>query len=120
MDSLGNVTTESHGNGLTTMRSYNPTNGLVSNINTNSGIQNIDYTFNALGNLTGRNDTVNGVNETFQYDTLNRLTAVTGPANKSYAYDALGNITNKSDGGGAGGGGGAGARPAGPRAGAAV
>jgi len=116
MDSLGNVTTESLGNGLTTMRSYNPTNGLVSNINTNSGIQNIDYTFNALGNLTGRNDTVNGVNETFQYDTLNRLTAVTGPANKSYAYDALGNITNKSDFGDTYIYGEASAQPAGPHA----
>src|SRR3569623_959008 len=120
MDSLGNVTTESLGNGLTTARSYGPTNGLVSNINTNNGIQNINYNFDALGSLTGRNDTVNSVNETFQYDTLNRLTAVTGPANKSYAYDALGNITNKSDFGDTYIYGETSAQPAGPHAGTTV
>jgi len=68
-------------------------------------IQNLAYQFDTLGNLLSRTDSIQAIQETFQYDTLNRVTASTvrptgsgsGGTTVSVAYDALGNITSKSD-----------------------
>ncbi len=62
-----------------------------------ANIQNLSYTFDAIGNLLTRNDTIDSLNETFTYDPVNRLTQATGAVTKSYQYNAIGNITTKSD-----------------------
>ena len=58
------------------------------------------------GRVTGRYDSVTGINESFNYDVLDRLTqSVTTNANapgqaaitKTMSYDAVGNILTKSD-----------------------
>jgi RHS repeat-associated protein len=61
-------------------------------------VQNQTYGFDELGNVTARGwwDGTAQRSETFGYDTLNRLTTVTGPANKTYAYATNGNITSKT------------------------
>ena len=63
------------------------------------------YSYDDLGNLTDRHDTVNDVHDQYYYDNLNRLTS--NDAFRNYAggaiaqqvlsYDALGNINTKSD-----------------------
>lgn len=56
------------------------------------------YACDNLGNLTQRIDQTQSVTENFAYDSLNRLTMVSGTvATRSFAYDALGNMTAKSD-----------------------
>lgn len=55
------------------------------------------YGYDALGNVTSRQDTTTGLSETYAYDSLNRLTSVSGSSPKLYEYDFLGNIVNKSD-----------------------
>jgi hypothetical protein len=67
-----------------------------------TGVQNLDYEWSVIGNLTRRTDhnqTVNGqiVSETFEYDHLNRVhhATVAGQARKSFDYDPLGNILAK-------------------------
>src|SRR5207244_1472015 len=61
------------------------------------------YTYDPIGNITDRVDSVNGVTEHFAYDNLNRLTMAsgTGPSGplttRSFDYDALGNMIYKSD-----------------------
>ena len=57
----------------------------------------------AAGRITGYSHTGNGatgLDQTFAYDNLNRLTAATqGASSTSYSYDATGNRTQKSVGG---------------------
>ena len=66
-------------------------------------LQDLDYTFDVLGNLTQREDKFQDLVEDFQYDNLNRVVDVdtklsgTTFSNVTMTYDVLGNITNKSD-----------------------
>jgi YD repeat-containing protein len=53
----------------------------------------VKYTWDAGGNLSYREDVLASQTETFTYDFLDRLTAVSGPYSRSYAYDEIGNIT---------------------------
>lgn len=61
--------------------------------------QNLNYVFDAVGNLTSRNDANAGLTESFGCDNLYRLTSasVNGGTPITVAYAANGNITNKSD-----------------------
>ena len=65
-------------------------------------IQNLEYQYDGVNNLTDRTDHILGSTETFNYDDLHRLTHYNRSAageTKTVAvtYDALGNITSKSD-----------------------
>ncbi len=91
------------GNGLTTVREYDPARqwirGIRTGLNNGTEVQNLSFSFDPLGNLTVRTDDSRGLAETFGYDNLNRLTTaeVRNGTFKSYSYDAIGNITFKSD-----------------------
>jgi RHS repeat-associated protein len=69
-------------------------------------IQNMDYTYDAVGNITNITDnsaTGAGKDVVFGYDDLYRLTsasttaASSTPFSRTYTYNSIGNITNKSD-----------------------
>ena len=74
-------------------------------------IQDEQYFYDPIGNLTGRVDHAVDLDETFSYDALNRLTdstlsgagaelyAFADLETTTYAYDALGNLTERSDAG---------------------
>ena len=100
-DAEGHVLNETLGNGLTTTRTYTDTpTGRVIAIATNgvSAVQNQSFTFDFVGNLKARTDSVAGLNESFGYDPLNRLTSASkGAVTTTVAYDSIGNISNKSD-----------------------
>jgi RHS repeat-associated protein len=113
-NSRGQVTEEQLGNGLVTKTSYNALNGLLSTLatgtSTANNIQSLSYTFDSLGNLRSREskrETSLGVieetlNESFNYDSLNRLTDATttglssGTRVVSYTYDDLGNLKTRT------------------------
>jgi len=105
LDAHGRVSYEQFGNGVEGRRNYNHETGDLDGIRTTGpqgGVQNLDYVFDAIGNLKSRADNVMGFSESFTYDNLNRLTAVAGPSSKTIQYDGLGsgsigNITYKSD-----------------------
>ena len=105
VDSRGNVTRFRLGNGVETTRSYGATTGYLLGIASLKGldtIQDLDYSYDALGNLTGRTDTRLNQSETFLYDTLNRVTQVSTTVaatttTVTVAYGATGNIASKSD-----------------------
>jgi len=101
----GEVTWEALGNGLSTLRGFEPSTGRLKSISTggNNNIQDLQYGFDSLGNLEYRTDNnqilvSTGVTEAFYYDDLNRLETVTrnGGAYQSIGYDSLGNIINKT------------------------
>ena len=74
--------------------------------NDQTHVQSLHYTYDAVGNVTGILDDVNGSEQsTFTYDPLNRLTmastTVTGsqtPYIRTYTYDPLGNLKSSDQG----------------------
>ena len=59
-----------------------------------AALQHVRYVWDAGGNLTQRADLVSDETETFGYDSLDRLTSVSGAYSHSYSYDEIGNITS--------------------------
>ena len=103
----GNLTGETHGNGLIAKRTYDALMGRLTKLQAGTGaapssVQNHAYHYDSLGRLDQRQDLVVGSNENFGYDNLNRLAtanitaAGTGTQSNTVAYNAIGNITSKS------------------------
>lgn len=109
-DASGRLSSVRTGNGLLTTRDYDPSTGHLNSILTGLDygglIRHLEYQYDALDNVLARQDLVQKVTESFQYDELNRLTqsrldgtlyGVPYKESTEYRYDALGNITYKSD-----------------------
>ncbi|MDE0373594.1 MAG: FG-GAP-like repeat-containing protein, partial [Rhodospirillales bacterium] len=101
-NAAGQLTGESFGNSVDTARTFDANTGFLTGIEsgytTATDRQDEAYAWDALGNLTRRQDQRQNLTETFTYDSLNRLTrSAVGSTAKTYAYDALGNLTRKSD-----------------------
>jgi RHS repeat-associated protein len=112
VDARGQSLREHKHNGvIRTQRGYDVESGRLQSIYsssiTNAVLQDLTYSFDALGNLIQRSDLRAGRQERFQYDQLNRLLqgAVHDLGNGSaklddsirLSYDALGNICSKND-----------------------
>jgi RHS repeat-associated protein len=104
-NSLGMLTEINLHNGVTTTYEYwgiDETGGYYGrlwNINTNDGstdLIDIEYTWDAAGNLLTREDVIAEETETFTYDFLDRLLSVSGPYTESFTYDEIGNITSRN------------------------
>jgi RHS repeat-associated protein len=103
-DNWGNTTDETLGNGLRTTRSFDPVNSLANYIHTgpNGGsatsTQNLNYTWDRVGDLLSRNDANQSLTEVLTYDNLHRLTnsALNGTTNMHVDYNAWGNIYQKT------------------------
>lgn len=103
-DAAGHITGEVFGNGVARARGYDAANGLLLGVNSgtsNSTLQSEVYKWDSTGKLRARNDEVTGLNETFDYDPLDRLTRVrtTAPNVNDVAeasYDAIGNPQSRS------------------------
>ncbi len=95
------------GNGVVTSQGFDPTTGRLTSIHAvtpaEAEVENLGFTYDALGELTERQDLDQGLAESLVYDQLDRLTqsTITGspasPPVKSFAYDILGNITAKPE-----------------------
>jgi RHS repeat-associated protein len=101
MNAAGQVTEDLFGNGLTTTRTYDALSRMQAIQSSNAGgsVHHLNYTFDAIGNVTQRVDNVQAITENLAYDRLNRLLSSSGPglATRSFNYDAVGNMTYKSD-----------------------
>ncbi len=90
-------------NGTVSTRTYSPQRGWLTGISTTKGattIQNLAYTRNAKGMITGVTSPFVGEGWTYAFDELDRLTTATNTSNSAYnqtlAYSAIGNITSNS------------------------
>jgi len=103
---LGAVTQINLGNGLKTVYGYwgidhdTTSYGRLWEIKTlpqagGTALQDTQYTWDAGGNLTQRYDLVASTTENFTYDSLDRLTGVSGAYSESYIYNTIGNIISK-------------------------
>jgi RHS repeat-associated protein len=92
------------GNQVQTRRMFDAATGFLESVTSQStasgaAIQDLTYRFDEVGNLLERADPLHGLDETFSYDSLNRLTRsqVGSQLAVSLAYDDTGNILFKSD-----------------------
>jgi RHS repeat-associated protein len=103
---LGAITEISLGNGVKTTYGYYGTGGTydttggyysrlweIRSAKDSTTLQDIKHTWDAIGNLTQRQDLVSSETENFTYDFLDRLTWVSGAYTQSYTYNTIGNIT---------------------------
>ena len=107
LDAEQHITQETAGNGVVTSQGFSVTTGRLLTIeaalngNSNNAVQNLSFTYDPLGNLTGRTDVNENFSESFVYDQLNRLTQASINTNvyltKTLTYDAVGDILTKSD-----------------------
>jgi RHS repeat-associated protein len=111
MDPSGNLTDEQLGNGVRVKSAYDPTTGLLSTRKSGTdgpatNRQNLEYLWDANGNLTRRTDNRQLVGsaslyEQFNYDEIDRLSSTSSNASGYTALtltvDKIGNILTKSD-----------------------
>lgn len=101
MDVRGNITAYKLGSGLSVQQTYHPLSGrlhiLSATDSMGNTVQDLEYQWDAVGNLSSRVDHHQHLNESFDYDGLNRLTdyGFTGDR-QEVKYDGLGNITFKT------------------------
>ncbi len=91
-NSLGNPLNRTYFNSKITQFDYNSNNLRLRQIKTDT-IQQLNYTYDNVGNILSINDSVNNRTYTMSYDRLDRLTNVTiGGFSWIYHYDAIGRI----------------------------
>jgi len=101
----GQLERERFGNGLDTVRGYEPLTGRPTSIETVgpvAAVQQLGYGWHPYGELEHRTDALHGQSEVFEHDDLRRLTrssitrgVKTGVVDVS--YDTVGNILGKTD-----------------------
>jgi YD repeat-containing protein len=93
----GGLTSYIAGNGLSTTIAYDPARYWITSVH--SGALQLEYdTHDNVGNVTSIRDARGGMNQTFAYDALDRLTLVNGPYSSQFAYDVHGNRRDPSSG----------------------
>ena len=111
VDSSGRISAEVYGNGIVNDYAYNQGTGQLQSIHSSllvvEALRHLEYQYDEYNNVTLRDDLVNDIRETYDYDRLDRLTATDVVSSlyqapefnrtQSQSYNALGNITHKSD-----------------------
>ena len=98
------ITQETLLNGVVSNRAFDAVTGWVKTIQSGvgggTGVQNLEYAWDKLGNLSSRIDkNQSNLTEAFFYDNLYRLdySQRNGVTNQDLSYDALGNVMSKLD-----------------------
>ena len=96
INAYGQLTDAMLGNGTTTHRAYKEDMHYLDSIVTSNNLQNLSYGYDNFGNLASRKDNLRNLEETFQYDKMNRLTDIyLGNTHSQIMYDPLGRMTSK-------------------------
>lgn len=92
-DAAGNVLTSKDPNGVTTTKTYTPTNLVASISYSGSSAHSVSYSYDASGNRTAMSDGTGS--SSYGYDPFGELTSAENGASQStgYSYDADGDIT---------------------------
>ena len=93
-DALGKITKKDFANGISTNYTYNTDDFRLNKIQTNT-LQDMNYSYDSVGNVLGITNNLLIKTQNFGYDDLDRLKTAseTGGYNYSYEYNAIGNIT---------------------------
>jgi len=98
----GQITNLEYGNGVTTAYTYDTNTIRLKELKTETSggesLQNLSYSFDNIGNVKQINDSVYSNTQSFEYDSLNRLTSAQGGYGSiSYSYNSIGNILTNGD-----------------------
>ncbi|MBQ3355021.1 MAG: VCBS repeat-containing protein [Bacteroidales bacterium] len=97
IDASGQLLEAELGNGAVTRYAYDTVMRRLESIVTTNNLQNLSYSYDKFGNLAARKDNIRNLEETFEYDSQNRLTEIrlrptlTGAS----VYDSYGRMTTK-------------------------
>ena len=101
-NAAGQIAQIEYGNGTIITYTYNPLTLRLQRIHTLdpnlNAIQDLNYSYDSLGNIVEIVDNVNTASQTFAYDALNRLIHAEAPSTygvKTYDYDEIGNLKLK-------------------------
>jgi len=95
----GQIRSARYGNGTTATWTYDRLRDRLTAQHVAEGpttLLDLAYTYEANGLVQSSRSASNHVNETYGYDSLDRLTTVTGTTKQSLTYDDLGNLTSNS------------------------
>lgn len=97
-NALGGETKRDYGNGLSTLLSYNTTDFRLNEITTGT-LQDLNYTYDNVGNIKSIVNSITSKTQSFGYDDLYRLTsaAETSGYNQTFGYNKIGNLINFTD-----------------------
>jgi RHS repeat-associated protein len=97
-DALGRERDVSLGNGRSEAREYDEAAGYLKSIATDNSVQDLEFTYDEVGNVLTRFDDLIDETETFTYDGLNRLATsyVTGESTVTVTYSAAGRVLTKT------------------------
>ncbi|KAF0196209.1 MAG: hypothetical protein FD167_5834, partial [bacterium] len=91
-NAFGLPTNRTYFNSRITKFDYNQQNARLRQISTDN-IQQLNYTYDNIGNIISINDSINNRSYSMSYDNLDRLTNVTiNPFSWVYSYDSIGRI----------------------------
>ncbi|QEX16439.1 hypothetical protein FRZ44_17320 [Hypericibacter terrae] len=102
-NALGQVTTLTRANGVTTTYGYQASRRWLTDIDTLAGatvLQDINYGHDAAGRITGTTSSITGESWTYGYDDMDRLLSADNVNNnaldQSFTYDTVGNLSTNS------------------------
>ena len=98
-DDDGNLSKVAYPNGVEQTMGHDDAGAMTSNtVNKDTtALATLVYSNSAESTLVGADDSISGANETYGYDTLNRLKSLTSGA-ANYGHDSAGNVTTLSNG----------------------
>ncbi len=108
-DASGRLTTAYLGNDMLTRKYYDRASGQLKQITTSFGsddtlIRDLQYDYDALYNVTQREDKIQGITDNYGYDELDRVdyvgrttTSGSGGYSQDFTYDLLGNLNKNLD-----------------------
>jgi RHS repeat-associated protein len=100
---IGKLSSITYGNGITTNYTYKPNNFRLATLVTGNNLQNNEYEYDAVGNITKIYDgsmNIHVPKQIFTYDDLDRLVEafdIERYGVKTYEYDSIGNITKNAE-----------------------
>jgi RHS repeat-associated protein len=101
-DVYDNIVSWTLGNGLSTVDTYDALGRLTARNTGNGTIQNLQYTYDSLGNLASQKDLRRNLEEHFTHDSLNRMVSAkvfrggAFQSSQDMGYDQIGNILTKT------------------------
>ncbi|WP_151176800.1 RHS repeat-associated core domain-containing protein [Hypericibacter terrae] len=102
-NALGQVTTLTRANGVTTTYGYQASRKWLTDIDTLSGatvLQDLNYGHDAAGRITGTTSSITGESWTYGYDDMDRLLSADNVDNnaldQTFTYDTVGNLSTNS------------------------
>ena len=95
---VGQLTSLSFGNNVTTNYTYDTKTARLTQLTTTNSLQDLRYQYDKVGNIKSITDTLRSETTTFTYDDLDRLlsASIPGMYSQGWTYNSIGNILTRT------------------------